>query len=208
VTKAAVFLDRDGVLLYDFGYLARLEDLRWYSCAIEAVRLLNRAGFLVFVLTNQGGIGLGLYSERFVRATHDAMAKSFEAGGAHVDEWFFCPHHPRATIEDLRIICDCRKPETGMVRAAEASWAIDLTRSFVVGDKATDMGLAERVGARGVLVRTGQGEAELARAGGTMRPAWIAPDLAAATAWMIAADREGGGHDEAGRDQSWRDHER
>jgi D-glycero-D-manno-heptose 1,7-bisphosphate phosphatase len=95
-----------------------------------------------------------------------------------------------------------------MVRAAEASWAIDLTRSFVVGDKATDMGLAERVGARGVLVRTGQGEAELARAGGTMRPAWIAPDLAAATAWMIAADREGGGHDEAGRDQSWRDHER
>jgi len=206
--QAAVFLDRDGVLLYDRGYLARLEDLRWYSCAIEAVRSLNRAGFLVFVLTNQGGIGLGLYSERFVRATHDVMAKSLDAGGAHVDEWFFCPHHPRAIIDDLRITCDCRKPGPGMVRAAQSRRAIDLTRSFVVGDKATDMGLAQRVGARGVLVRTGQGEAELARAGGTMQPAWIAPDLAAATAWMIAADRDRGGHDQAGDDGRRRDHER
>jgi D-glycero-D-manno-heptose 1,7-bisphosphate phosphatase len=206
--RAAVFLDRDGVLLYDAGFLARLEDLRWYSCAIEAVRLLNHAGFLVFVATNQGGIGLGLYSERFVRSTHDAMAKSLEAGGARVDEWFFCPHHPRATIEDLRITCDCRKPEPGMVRAAQSTHPIDLTRAFVVGDKATDMGLAERVGARGVLVRTGQGEAELARAGGTIQPAWVAPDLMAATAWIIAADRDRAGHDQAGGDRPRRGHER
>jgi len=206
--NAAVFLDRDGVLLYDIGYLARLEDLRWYSCAIEAVRSLNRAGFLVYVLTNQGGIGLGLYSERFVRATHDLMAKSLEAGGAHVEAWFFCPHHPRAIIDGLRITCGCRKPEPGMVRAAQSTRAIDLTRSFVVGDKATDMGLAQRVGAQGVLVRTGQGEAELARAGGTMQPAWIAPDVAAATAWMIEADRSRGGHDRAGADRPRRDHER
>jgi D-glycero-D-manno-heptose 1,7-bisphosphate phosphatase len=206
--RAAVFLDRDGVLLYDIGYLARLEDLRWYSCAIEAVRLLNRAGFLVFVATNQGGIGLGLYSERFVRSTHEAMAKCLEAGGAHVDEWFFCPHHPRATSDSLRITCGCRKPEPGMVRAAESTHPIDLTRSFVVGDKATDMGLAARVGAQGVLMRTGQGEAELARAGGTIRPAWIAPDLAAATAWMIAADRDRTRHDQSGSDWPGRGHER
>jgi D-glycero-D-manno-heptose 1,7-bisphosphate phosphatase len=206
--RAAVFLDRDGVLLYDIGYLARLEDLRWYSCAIEAVRLLNRAGFLVFVATNQGGIGLGLYSDRFVRSTHDAMAKSLEAGGARVDGWFFCPHHPRATIKDLRVACDCRKPEPGMVRAAQALHPIDLTRSFVVGDKATDMGLADRVGARGVLMRTGQGEAELARAGGTIRPAWIAPDLAAATSWLIAVDRDRVGDDQSGSDRPRGNHER
>jgi D-glycero-D-manno-heptose 1,7-bisphosphate phosphatase len=205
--RAAVFLDRDGVLLYDAGFLARLEDLRWYSCAIEAVRLLNRAGFLVFVATNQGGIGLGLYSERFVHSTHEAMARSLEAGGARVDAWFFCPHHPRATIDHLRITCDCRKPEPGMVRAAQSTHPIDLARSFVVGDKATDMGLAERVGARGVLVRTGQGEAELARAGGTIQPAWIAPDLMAATAWMIAADRDRDGHDQAASDRPRRKHE-
>lgn len=206
--NAAVFLDRDGVLLYDAGYLARLEDLRWYSCAIEAVRLLNRAGFLVFVATNQGGIGLGLQSERFVRSTHDAMAKTLEAGGARVDEWFFCPHHPRAVLEALRVACDCRKPEPGMVRAAQATHAIDLSRSFVVGDKATDIGLADRVGTRGVLVRTGQGEAELARVGGTIRPAWIAADLMAATSWMIAADRDRAGHDPTGWDGPGRDHER
>jgi D-glycero-D-manno-heptose 1,7-bisphosphate phosphatase len=206
--RAAVFLDRDGVLLYDAGFLARLEDLRWYSCAIDAVRFLNRAGFLVFVATNQGGIGLGLYSERFVRSTHDAMARSLEAGGARVDGWFFCPHHPRATIDALRTTCDCRKPEPGMVRAAQSTHPIDVTRSFVVGDKATDMGLADRVGAQGVLVRTGQGEAELARAGGTIQPAWIAPDLMAATAWIIAADRDRAGDDQAGDDRPRRGHER
>jgi D-glycero-D-manno-heptose 1,7-bisphosphate phosphatase len=206
--RPAVFLDRDGVLLYDVGYLARPEDLRWYSSAIEAVRLLNRAGFLVFVATNQGGIGLGLYSESFVRSTHDAMATHLEAGGAYIDGWFFCPHHPRATIDSLRVTCACRKPEPGMVRAAQAMHPIDLTRSFVVGDKATDMGLAERVGARGVFVRTGQGEAELARAGGTIQPAWIAPDLVAATSWMIAVDRDRVGHDQPGSDRPRRNHER
>jgi D-glycero-D-manno-heptose 1,7-bisphosphate phosphatase len=187
--RPAVFLDRDGVLLYDVGYLARRRDLRWYSCALDAVRVLNRAGFLVFVATNQGGVGLGFYSEPFVRATHEEMAQQLEAAGARVDGWFFCPHHPRAVVDALRVACDCRKPGPGMVRAAQAAHAIDLGRSFVVGDKATDMGLADRVGARGVFVRTGQGEAELARAGGTIRAAWVATDLMEAVAWMIAADR-------------------
>jgi D-glycero-D-manno-heptose 1,7-bisphosphate phosphatase len=95
-----------------------------------------------------------------------------------------------------------------MVRAAQSTHPIDLTRSFVVGDKASDMGLAERVGARGVLMRTGQGEAELVRAGGTIRSAWIAPDLVAATSWMIMADRDRVGHDQPGRDRPRRDHER
>ena len=185
----AVFLDRDGVLLHDIGYLARREDLRWFPFAIEAVRLLNRAGFLVFVTTNQGGVGLGYYSDAFVRETHDEMARRLDAGGARVDLWFFCPHHPRATTEALRVACACRKPAPGMVHAAAATHAIDLPRSFVVGDKATDMGLARSVGARGVFVLTGQGQAEQARAGGTMPSDWTAPDLMAATAWILATSR-------------------
>lgn len=184
--RPAVFLDRDGVLLDDIGYLARREDLRWYAYAIDAVRLLNRAGFLVFVTTNQGGVGLGYYTDAFVRETHAAMARRLEAGGARVDGWFFCPHHPRAVVSDLRIECDCRKPAPGMAQTAAARHQIDLARSFVVGDKATDMGLARAVGARGVFVLTGQGEAERARAGGTMPAAWTAPDLMAATAWILA----------------------
>ena len=185
----AVFLDRDGVLLHDLGYLARREDLRWYPYATEAVRLLNRAGFLVFVTTNQGGVGLGYYSEAFVRETHAEMARRLESGGARVDGWFFCPHHPRAITDALRIDCACRKPAPGMVQAAADAHAIDLRRSFVVGDKATDMGLARAVGARGVFVLTGQGQAELARAGGTMPSAWTAPDLMAAAAWILEASR-------------------
>jgi D-glycero-D-manno-heptose 1,7-bisphosphate phosphatase len=185
--QPAVFLDRDGVLLHDVGYLARHEDVRWYPSAIDAVRLLKRAGFLAFVTTNQGGIGLGFYSEAFVRETHATMAARLDAAGAHVDGWFYCPHHPRAVVDALRVECECRKPRPGMIRAAQASHAIDLPRSFVVGDKATDMGLAQSVGARGVFVRTGQGEAELARAGASLRPARIAPDVMAATSWILAA---------------------
>jgi D-glycero-D-manno-heptose 1,7-bisphosphate phosphatase len=186
----AVFLDRDGVLLHDAGYLARREDLRWFSSAIDAVRLLKRAGFLVFVTTNQGGVGLGLYTDAFVRATHDEMAARLDAAGAHVDGWYYCPHHPRAILDDLRRDCECRKPAPGMVREAARTQAIDLSGSFVVGDKLTDLGLAESVGARGVLVRTGHGEAELTRAGGTIRAAWIASDVMAAAAWILAASRK------------------
>jgi D-glycero-D-manno-heptose 1,7-bisphosphate phosphatase len=185
----AVFLDRDGVLVHDLGYLARREDLRWYPYAIEAVRLLNRAGFLVFVTTNQGGVGLGYYTEAFVRETHEEMARRLAAGGARIDGWFYCPHHPRAIVGSLRVTCECRKPSPGMVRAAASTHAIDLARSFVVGDKATDMGLAQAVGARGVFVLTGQGHAERARAGGTMPSAWTAPDLMAATAWILSTAR-------------------
>jgi D-glycero-D-manno-heptose 1,7-bisphosphate phosphatase len=188
----AVFLDRDGVLLHDVGYLARREDLRWYPFAMEAVRLLKRAGFLVFVTTNQGGVGLGYYTDAFVRETHNAMAARLDAINAHVDGWFFCPHHPRAITEALRAACRCRKPLPGMIESAAADRDIDLASSFVVGDKATDMGLAEAVGARGIWVRTGQGEAELARAGGTIQAAHLAPDLMAATAWMLDERRRAG----------------
>lgn len=186
----AVFLDRDGVLVYDIGYLTRQEDLRWFPYAIEAVRLLNRASFRIFVTTNQGGVGLGYYSEQFVRNTHARMAAALEAASASVDGWLFCPHHPRAVIDGYRIDCQCRKPAPGLVQAAQAIHPLDLSRSFVVGDKATDMELADRVGARGVLVRTGQGESELARAGGTIRSAWTAPDLMAATAWILRTSRD------------------
>jgi D-glycero-D-manno-heptose 1,7-bisphosphate phosphatase len=190
--SAAVFLDRDGVLLHDVGYLARREDLRWYPYAVDAVRLLKRAGFLVFVTTNQGGVGLGFYPEAFVQATHVEMAARLDAADAHVDGWFYCPHHPRATIETLRVACGCRKPERGMVDAARAGHTIDLATSFVIGDKATDMGLAAAVGARGIWVRTGHGEAELARAGGTIQAAHVAPDLMAATAWILDERRQTG----------------
>ena len=183
---AAVFLDRDGTMVHDTGYLSRIEDLRFYPYTIDAIRLLKRAGFLVFVTTNQGGVGLGFYPETLVGRVHAVMEDAILAGGGRIDGWYYCPHHPRATIDALRVDCDCRKPLGGMVRQAQAQFDIDLERSFVVGDKMTDLGLATTIGARGVLVRTGHGDAELHREGGTAPgAAFVALDLMEATSWML-----------------------
>jgi D-glycero-D-manno-heptose 1,7-bisphosphate phosphatase len=184
--RPAVFLDRDGTMVQDVGYLGRPEDLRWYPFTIDAIRLLRRAGFLILVTTNQGGIGLGLFTEAFVRQLHESMDRHLAAAGANVDAWFYCPHHPRATVPDLAIDCECRKPEPGMIRQAQQRFAIDLDRSFVVGDKQIDVELAERAGVRGVLVRTGHGAQELARRHGMMPgAAHVAGTLLDAVSWIL-----------------------
>jgi D-glycero-D-manno-heptose 1,7-bisphosphate phosphatase len=188
--RPAVLLDRDGTMIHDVGYLSRREDLVWFPWTIDAIRLLSRAGFAVVVVTNQGGIGLGRYPEAFVQETHAAMSAALEAAGARVDAWFYCPHHPRATIVALRHDCECRKPAPGMARRAAGELDLDLGRSFVVGDKLSDVGLAGGIGARGVLVRTGHGEDQLAWAGrGGLQAAHVASDLMAATSWILESAR-------------------
>lgn len=188
----AVFLDRDGTMIHDVGWLSRAEDLQWYPWTVDAIRLLNRAGFKVVVVTNQGGIALGRYPASFVEETHAAMAATLANAGAHVDAWLFCPHHPRGTIESLAMDCRCRKPAPGMAERAAADLDLDLPRSFVIGDKLTDVGLAEAFGGTGILIRTGHGEVELAAAGGTVPDgAYVEHDLMAATRRILdlAADR-------------------
>jgi D-glycero-D-manno-heptose 1,7-bisphosphate phosphatase len=148
--------------------------------------MLNRAGFLVFGVTNQGGIALGFATEAFVNQTHEEMTAFAAAAGARIDGWFFCPHHPLARDPQLRIDCDCRKPRPGMIRDAEKRFDIDLASSFVVGDKIADVGLAAGVGARGILVQTGYGQAEMVRHGGTIPgAAYVAAELMDATAWIL-----------------------
>lgn len=184
--RAAVFLDRDGTMIHETGYLSRIEDLRWFPYTADAIRLLHRAGFLVCVTTNQGGIGLGLYTEDTMQSLHRQMAATLEAAGARVDGWFHCPHHPSALVEALRVDCDCRKPKPGMIRQAAARFGVDLSASFVVGDKMADIGSAEQAGARGILVRTGYGE-DTVRANGGAVPgaAYVAMDLMEATSWVL-----------------------
>ncbi|HYN08289.1 MAG TPA: HAD family hydrolase [Vicinamibacterales bacterium] len=184
--RPAVFLDRDGTMVHDVGYLSRREDLKWFPYTIDAIRLLNRAGFLVFVTTNQGGIALGFCTETFVREVHDEMSAFVAVSGGRVDGWFFCPHHPLARDERLKVNCDCRKPRPGMIHQATEQFEIDLAHSFVVGDKVADVDLAAGVGARGILVRTGYGEAELLRHGGDVpRAAYVAAELMDATSWIL-----------------------
>ena len=184
--QPAVFLDRDGTMVHDVGYLSRLEDLHWFPWTIDAIRLLNRAGFLVCVTTNQGGIGLGFYTEALVHRVHERMSGTLAASGARVDAWFHCPHHPAAKTAELRVACDCRKPAPGMIQQATRQFDIDLPQSFVIGDKIADVGLGRAVGARSILVRTGYGEAELVRHDGTIPgAAYVAHELMDAVAWIL-----------------------
>ena len=184
--RPAVFLDRDGTMIHDVGYLSRREDVRWFAWTMDAIRLLNRAGFVVCVTTNQGGIGLGFYDEQFVQDLHREMSEVLAAGGGRVDGWYYCPHHPNAVIDGLRMECDCRKPKPGMIQRAVAEFPLDLARSYVVGDKIADVGLAGAVGAKGVLVRTGYGESEVRRFEGVVPgAAFVAPTLAEAATWIL-----------------------
>jgi D-glycero-D-manno-heptose 1,7-bisphosphate phosphatase len=182
----AVFLDRDGTMVHDVGYLSHLKDLEWYPWTIDAVRLLKRAGFLVCVTTNQSGIALGFFAETFVGEVHREMAERIARAGAQVDGWFYCPHHPHGVVDALRVDCDCRKPQPGMIRQAQRQFEIDLGRSFVVGDKLADVRMAKSVGARGVLVRTGYGESIVAQHDGRVPDAdHVAVNLMDATAWIL-----------------------
>lgn len=158
--RPAVFLDRDGTMNVDVGYLSELSHLTLYPWAIDAVRLFNRAGYAVVVITNQGGIGRQMIRPEFVGELHAVIAERLTRAGAHVDGWYHCPHHPAALVDDLRIDCRCRKPEPGMLLDAIRDLGLDPTRSWMIGDKWHDVQVGQRVGARGILVRTGWGMLE------------------------------------------------
>jgi D-glycero-D-manno-heptose 1,7-bisphosphate phosphatase len=186
--KPAVFLDRDGTLLEEAGYLDRLERLAFFPFGIDAVRLLNRGGYSVVIITNQSGVGRGMYEEEFVLRAHQVVDERVRAGGGRIDGYYYCPHHPEAEVEKFRKDCDCRKPGPGMLRQAAADLGLDLSRSFTVGDKWTDVQAGVTAGARGILVRTGYGRTSEAGSR-PVEPVAIADDLIAATAWILRHGR-------------------
>jgi D-glycero-D-manno-heptose 1,7-bisphosphate phosphatase len=153
--RPALFLDRDGVLNVDTGYLHRPEELRWVPGAIETVKRFNDLGWLVVVVTNQAGIARGLYDEAAMHGLHAFMQDELRRHGAHVDAFYHCPHHPEGILADLAVGCDCRKPEPGMLLAAARDWPIDLAASLLVGDRETDIEAARRAGVRGILFEGG-----------------------------------------------------
>ena len=163
MAKPAVFLDRDGTILDELGYLTPASTIHIYPFSIDAIRLLVRGGFAVVIITNQGGIGLGLYDHAFVDRTHAMLGAKFAAGGAAIAGWYYCPHHPEAAIAEWKCVCECRKPATGLVTSAARDLDIDLSASWIVGDQWRDIEVAHRTGARSVLVRTGYG-GEIGRA--------------------------------------------
>jgi len=160
--KKAVFLDRDGTINEESEYLYKIEDCRFLPGVKEAVKLLNEAGYLVVVVTNQSGVARGYYSESDLEKLHQHMAKEFADSGARIDAWYYCPHHPDFHAESA--ICDCRKPLPGMLLVAADELGIDLCSSWMVGDKSADMEAGLAAGCRSILVRTGYGAVEAASA--------------------------------------------
>lgn len=154
--RPALFLDRDGVLNEDLGYVSRWEDFRFIPGAPQAVRAANEAGWLVIVVTNQSGIGRGYYTEADMVALHGQMAGALADEGARIDAIYHCPHHPEAKVEVYRHPDPpLRKPNPGMLLQAIEEWPIDVPRSLMVGDKDADMEAARRAGVRGMKFEGG-----------------------------------------------------
>jgi D-glycero-D-manno-heptose 1,7-bisphosphate phosphatase len=158
--RRAVFLDRDGTINEEKEYLYRIEDCQLIPNAAEAIRLLNEAGFMVVVVTNQSGIGRGFYDEGKLEELHRHMEQELSRSGARIDAWYFCPHHPDHGTGDYRRECACRKPLPGMLLQAAEDLAIDLANSFMVGDKLADIEAGIGAGCCSLLVRTGYGREE------------------------------------------------
>jgi len=188
VSRPAVFLDRDGVVIEDVSYLDTIDRLALFPWTIDTIRALNRAELPVVVVTNQSGVARGFFTEAFVDEVHRALDARLRAGGARIDAFYYCPHHPDGSVAEYARSCDCRKPACGLIDRAARDLDLDPARSFVVGDKWSDIEMARAAGARGVLVET--------KTSGVPPPRHVTADavtenLAAAASWILENLRSG-----------------
>jgi D-glycero-D-manno-heptose 1,7-bisphosphate phosphatase len=187
-----VFIDRDGTLIEEAGYLNDLQRLVFFPYTVDAVRQLNKGGFVVVVITNQAGIARGIVTEEFLVAAHRHISDRLAAGGAHVDAYYHCPHHPDGIIESLRRSCDCRKPGPALLLRAAGELDLDLENSFTIGDRWHDLQAGGAAGTRTVLVRTGYGRADEQSPRAGVAADVIVDNLAAAAAWVLAQEQVSG----------------
>jgi D-glycero-D-manno-heptose 1,7-bisphosphate phosphatase len=185
----AVLVDRDGTLNEDRGYIGRLDLIHLFPYSVEALRVLQQAGFRIVVVTNQAGVARGNFGEAFVHEAHAWLRGRFAAGGVHLDGIYHCPHHPHGAVPEFTKECDCRKPRPGMALQAARDLGLDLSRSFVIGDTWLDIGLANRVGARGILVRTGYGATQEGSPVEGVTAAAVVDHVHAAATWILAQGR-------------------
>ncbi len=191
VSRPAVFLDRDGTLTEEVGYVNHPRRLRLLPRSALAVRRLNEAGLAAVVVTNQAGVARGYFSETVLQAVNESLVAQLKDGGAYLDAIYVCAHHPTEGLPPYRVDCDCRKPKPGLLCRAAAEHGLDLGRSVLVGDKPSDLAAARAVGVAGVLVLTGYGlgEWEYRRASFPVTPDHVADDLLDAVDWAIARAR-------------------
>ena len=185
MSHRAVFVDRDGTMIEDVGYLDRLERLKLFPYTLDAVRLLNRAGYKVVVVTSQNGVAQGMLTEEFLSEAHAHVSQLCQAAGAKIEGYYYCPHSTHAAVERYRTDCDCRKPKPGMILAAARDHALDLSQSFVIGDRWRDIEMGLNAGTRALLVKTGYGRSEALRRPSNIPPVPVAATLIEATSWIL-----------------------
>jgi len=191
----AVFLDRDGTINEEVGYLDDLDKLKIIGSAYQAIKMVNDKGMKVVVISNQSGVARGLLTEEFVRKTNDCLQNRLLQRGARIDHFYYCPHHPTEGEKPYRQNCDCRKPAPGMLLRAAADLNIDLRNSYLVGDRFLDMEAAKNAGVKGILVRTGYGSELLQDDGPDQstadnQPDFVAADILEAIKWILKDTHE------------------
>jgi D-glycero-D-manno-heptose 1,7-bisphosphate phosphatase len=194
---AAVFLDRDGTINEEVGYLDSLDKLKIFPEAFDAIRLINQSGMKAVVISNQSGVARGYFDEAFVETVHARIQALLKEHKAWIDRFYYCPHHPTEGTGVYRTACTCRKPEAGLLLRASQEMDIDLARSYMVGDMPKDIEAAGKAGAKGILVQTGYGADHLrqmkngfaANHFSSIQPDYIADNILDAVAWIMK-DRE------------------
>jgi D-glycero-D-manno-heptose 1,7-bisphosphate phosphatase len=181
----AVFLDRDGTIIDDVGYLSSAKGIHFIKGAITAMAALKKMGFKLIVVTNQSGVARGFFPESFVAVAHARLQKLLRPRNAAVDAFYYCPHHPDGTIKKYAKKCQCRKPLTGMLKQAKKDWNIDLKQSYMIGDHAADVLLGQNGGLTSIFVQTGHGRQEMTKIKSLQKqPDYIARSIRGAAVWI------------------------
>jgi D-glycero-D-manno-heptose 1,7-bisphosphate phosphatase len=185
--RRAIFIDRDGTISEEVGYVNHISRFKLMERTAAAVSLINSSDFLAVVVTNQAGVARGYFKEGLIIRVHEKMESLLREKNAHLDGIYYCPHHPDVGEEPYRNNCNCRKPKTGMLEAAGKDLDVDISKSFMVGDKISDVEFAHKVGAKGVLVLTGYGRGEYESLDDPpkTKPDYVAEDLYDAVKWII-----------------------
>lgn len=178
MASKVVFLDRDGTIIKDKVFLRDPDGIEFFPGTFDAIKILKKMRYKIVVISNQSGIGRGILTEKMVKEVNERFIRMLEKNDASVDALYFCPHHPDAN-------CDCRKPQTGMIKKAVAELALDLKGAVVIGDHLADISLGKNIGAKTVLVLTGHGVKELVELEDTgVEPDFVAGDLLEAANWV------------------------
>ncbi len=183
----AVFLDRDGTINEEVGYVNHIERFILLPYVGEAISLLNQMGIKAVVITNQSGVARGYFPESLIHQVHKKMERLLREKGAHLDGIYYCPHHPDSGLPPYRQKCRCRKPETGLIEEAVKDLDIDCSKSYMIGDRGVDIEFGHKIGAKAILVLTGygKGEWEYYRDQWKVKPDYVASNLYDAVQWII-----------------------